>query len=388
MADVKIINNISDTGLNIVSDAGFNLSREPEHPVGIFMRSTDINDYQFNPELLAIARSGVGVNNIPVKRCTENGIAVFNTPGGNSNGVKELVISAMILIARDVLGSMRWVQSLTGTDEEITRDVEKGKVKFVGPEIEGKTLGVIGLGNVGSKVANAALDMGMTVYGYDPYLSVDAAWKVSKDVIRVSSLDAMLPLCDYVTLHPPLTAETYGMINEKTIAMMKDGVHLINYSRYEVVDEDAVIAALDSGKIVRFASDFPSARTIGRTDTSLTPHLGGSTDESEINCAVMAAQELVDYLKTGNVTNSVNLPTVHLDRLGVARMCVIHQNVPRMLNRILDLIGDANINVEHMINKPQGEIAYTIIDAGSPISQEIVDKIDAMTEVMRVRVID
>lgn len=388
MADIKVINNISDSGLNIVSGAGYTLSADPENPVGIFMRSADINDYEFNPELLAIARSGVGVNNIPVKRCTENGIVVFNTPGGNSNGVKELVISAMILIARDVLGSMRWVQELTGTDEEITKDVEKGKVQFVGPEIEGKTLGVIGLGNVGSKVANAAIDMGMTVYGYDPYLSVDAAWKVSKNVVRMESLEAMLPLCDYVTLHPPLTAETYGMINEKTIAMMKDGAHLINYSRYEVVDEDAVLAALDSGKITRFASDFPSVRTIGRKDVSLTPHLGGSTDESEVNCAVMAAQELVEYLKTGNIKNSVNLPTVSLDRMGVARLCVIHRNVPRMINRFLDLIGEENINVEHMINKPQGDVAYTIIDAGSPISETISGKIAAMNEVMRVRVIE
>ncbi len=388
MADIKVINNISEAGLSIVEKAGYTLSREPERPVGIYMRSTDINDYQFNPELLAISRSGVGVNNIPVQRCTEEGIAVFNTPGGNSEGVKELVISAMILIARDVLGSMRWVQSLKGTDAEITRDVEKGKVNFVGPEIGGKTLGVIGLGAVGSRVANAALDLGMTVYGYDPYLSVDAAWKVSKNVVRMESLEAMLPLCDYVTLHAPLTAETERMINEKTISMMKDGVHLINYSRYEVVDEDAVLAALDSGKIVRFASDFPSARTIGRKDVSLTPHLGGSTDESEVNCAVMAAQELVEYLKTGNVKNSVNLPNVNLERMGEARLCVIHRNVPRMINRFLDLIGEQNINVEHMINKPQGDIAYTIIDTGAPISSSISDAIAAMDEVMRVRVIE
>lgn len=388
MADIKLINNISDAGMSIVTNAGYNLIREPENPIAYYMRSTDINDWEFNPELLAISRSGVGVNNIPVQRCTEQGIAVFNTPGGNSEGVKELVISAMILIARDVLGSMRWVQTLEGSDTEITRDVEKGKVKFVGPEIGGKTLGVIGLGSVGSKVANAALDLGMTVYGYDPYLSVDAAWKVSKNVIRMESLDAMLPLCDYVTMHTPLTAETNGMINERTIGLMKDGVHLINYARYEVVDEPAVLAALDSGKIVRFASDFPSAHTIGRTDVSLTPHLGGSTDESEVNCAVMAAQELVEYLKTGNVKNSVNLPNVSLERMGVCRLCVIHRNVPRMINRFLDLIGEQNINVEHMINKPQGQIAYTIIDTGAPISAEIADTIAAMDEVMRVRVID
>lgn len=387
MNDIKVINNISESGLNIVTNAGFNTSENPEKPVGIFVRSSDINDCEFNPELLAIARSGVGVNNIPVKRCTENGIAVFNTPGCNSDGVKELVISALIFTARDVFGGMKWVQGLAGTDEEITRAVELGKSQFVGSEIGGKTIGVIGLGSVGYRVANAALDLGMTVYGYDPHMSVDAAWRISQNVIHMDSLEAMLPLCDYVSLHSPLTAETRGMINEKTIAMMKDGVYLINYSRREVVDEKAVLDALDSGKIRRFASDFPSANTIGRPDVRLTPHLGASTAESEINCAVMAAQELVEYLKTGNIKNSVNLPTVVLDRLGVARLCVIHRNVPRMINRFLDLIGQQNINVEHMINKPRGDIAYTIIDVGSPIGSDIIDKIAAMDEVMRVRVI-
>ena len=387
MNDIKVINNISEIGLNIVANAGFNTSENPEKPVGIFVRSSDINDYEFNPELLAIARSGVGVNNIPVKRCTEKGIAVFNTPGCNSDGVKELVISALIFTARDVFGGMKWVQGLAGTDEEITKAVEQGKSQFVGSEIGGKTIGVIGLGSVGYRVANAALDLGMTVYGYDPHMSVDAAWRISQNVIHMDSLEAMLPLCDYVSLHSPLTGETRGMINEKTIAMMKDGVYLINYSRREVVDEEAVIAALDSGKIRRFASDFPSANTIGRPDVRLTPHLGASTAESEINCAVMAAQELVEYLKTGNIKNSVNLPTVVLDRLGVARLCVIHRNVPRMINRFLDLIGQQNINVEHMINKPRGDIAYTIIDVGSTIEKDIIDKIAAMSEVMRVRVI-
>ncbi len=387
MSDIKIFNNICEEGLSIVRKAGFTPSDSAEKPVGIMLRSANIKDCEFGPELLAISRSGVGVNNIPVDRCTEEGIAVFNTPGGNADGVKELVISSMILIARDVLGSMRWVQSLTGTDEEIAKAVESGKKQFVGPEVGGKTLGVIGLGAVGCRVANAALDLGMTVYGYDPYLSIAGAWNISKDVIHMESLEAMLPLCDYVSLHSPLTSETNGMIDAKTIAMMKDGVHIINCARAGLVDEDALLAALDSGKITRFASDFPSARTIGRPDVVLTPHLGGSTEESEVNCAIMAAQELVDYITTGNIKNSVNLPSVMLDRLGVARLCVIHRNVPRMINRFLDLIGEQDINVEHMINKPRGAIAYTIIDVGSAIGQDIVDKIAAMDEVMRVRVI-
>ena len=387
MADIKIINNLSDEGLNVLREAGYVLSRDAEKPIGILMRSSDINDDEFNPELLGIARSGVGVNNIPVERCTEDGIAVFNAPGANSNSVKELVIAILVMISRDILGSMRFSHALRGTDEEMAVAFEKGKKDFVGPEIAGKTIGVVGLGCVGSKVANAALDLGMTVYGYDPHLSVDAAWKVSKDVIRVDSFEAMLPLCDYVTMHPPLTSETFHMINADTVALMKQGARLINYSRYEVVDEAAVIAALDSGKLTRYASDFPSNLTVNRDDVSLTPHLGGSSEESEVNCAVMAAQELVEYLKTGNVRNSVNLPTVSLERMGVSRLCVIHSNVPRMINRFLDLIGDENINVEHMINKPSGDIAYTIIDTGSAISEEIRKKIGEMKEVKRVRVI-
>lgn len=386
MADIKKINNISEAGMRVITDGGFTWSEDEENPIGIIMRSKLIHDYVFNPELLAISRSGVGVNNIPVDRCTASGIAVFNTPGGNSEAVKELVISAMILISRDVIPSMRWVDTIADS-ESIKDTVEKGKAQFVGPEIEGKTLGVIGLGNVGSKVANAALDLGMKVYGYDPYLSVDAAWKVSKNVERVESLDALYPLCDFITLHPPLTAETKGMINADAISRMRDGVRVLNYARDTIVDEDAMLAAIDSGKVARFASDFPTRRNIGHKNVILTPHLGGSSDESEVNCAVMAARELVEYLKTGNVKNSVNLPTVTLDRLGVARLCVIHRNVPRMINRFLDLIGNENINVEHMINKPSGDIAYTIIDTGAPISKEIEQKIAAMDEVMRVRVI-
>ncbi|MBR5489741.1 MAG: 3-phosphoglycerate dehydrogenase [Oscillospiraceae bacterium] len=388
MADIKIINNLSQNGLDVLTNAGFAISEAEENPIGILMRSKIIHDYAFNPELLAISRSGVGVNNIPVERCTSEGIAVFNTPGANSNSVKELTISLMVLISRGVVDSMRWIDTLKGLgDDTIKERVESGKKAFVGPEIQGKTLGVIGLGAVGSKVANAALDLGMTVYGYDPYLSVEAAWKVSKDVQRIESLDELYPLCDYITLHPPLTPETKEMINAKAISKMRDGVRLINCARGGNVNEKDVLDAVDSGKIAYFASDFPSEATIGHKNVILTPHLGGSSEESEINCAVMAAQELVEYLKTGNVKNSVNLPTVSLERMGEARLCVIHRNVPRMINRFLDLIGDENINVEHMINKPSGDIAYTIIDTGSDISDHIRDEIAAMDEVMRVRII-
>lgn len=384
--NIKIINNLAQEGLDVLTGAGFNLSTDEEHPAGILMRSKIIHDYVFNDELLAISRSGVGVNNIPVDRCTENGIAVFNTPGGNSESVKELVIAAMILISRNVVDSMRWIDTIRDA-ESIKDEVEHGKAKYVGPEIGGKTLGIIGLGNVGSRVANAALDLGMTVYGYDPYLSVDAAWRVSKNVIRVESLDELWPLCDYISLHPPLTPETKGMINAESIAKMKDGVRVLNYSRDTVVDEDAILAAVESGKVAYFASDFPTYRNIGHPNVILTPHLGGSSEESEINCAMMAARELRDYLLTGNIRNSVNLPNVSLERMGVARLCVIHRNVPRMINAFLDLIGAENINVEHMINKPSGDIAYTIIDTGSDISDEIRTKIAAIPEVLRVRII-
>ncbi len=387
MADIKKINNLSEAGLEILTRAGYSYSEDEENPVGILMRSKIIHDYKFNPELLAISRSGVGVNNIPVERCTQNGIAVFNTPGANSNSVKELTICAMIMIARSVADSMDWVDTIRDMGEGIKDEVERGKAAFVGPELAGKTLGVIGLGAVGSKVANAALDLGMTVYGYDPYLSVDAAWKVSRNVIRIETLDELWPLCDYISLHPPLTPETKGMINAEVIAKMRDGVRFINYARGAIVNEADMLAAVDRGKVAYYASDFPTKENIGHHNVITTPHLGGSSEESEVNCAVMAAQELVEYLKTGNVKNSVNLPTVVLDRLGQARLCVIHRNVPRMINRFLDLIGNENINVEHMINKPSGDIAYTIIDTGSDISEHIEQQIAAMDEVMRVRVI-
>lgn len=387
MADIKKINNLSEAGLEILTRAGYTYSEEEENPIGILMRSKIIHDYEFNPELLAISRSGVGVNNIPVERCTKNGIAVFNAPGANSNSVKELTICAMIMIARSVADSMSWVDTIKDMGEGIKDEVERGKAAYVGPELMGKTLGVIGLGAVGSKVANAALDLGMTVYGYDPYLSVDAAWKVSKNVIRIESLDELWPLCDYITLHPPLTPETKGMVNADAISKMRDGVRVLNYARDTIVNEADMLAAVDSGKVAYFASDFPTANNIGRKNVITTPHLGGSSEESEVNCAVMAAQELVEYLKTGNVKNSVNLPTVVLERIGQARLCVIHRNVPRMINRFLDLIGDENINVEHMINKPSGDIAYTIIDTGSDISDHIEQQIAAMDEVMRLRVI-
>jgi len=386
MADILKINNLSPDGLAVLTNNGYTYSEDEAHPIGYLMRSKIIMDQEFNPELLAIARSGVGVNNIPVERCTRQGIAVFNTPGGNSNSVKELVLSMLVLISRRIVDSMRWVDGIKDA-ESIKDTVEAGKKAYVGPELMGKTIGIVGLGNVGSRVANSCLDLGMKVYGYDPYLSVDAAWRVSKDVIRVESLEQMLPLCDYVTLHPPLTDETRGMINEKTIALMRDGVRFLNFSRDTVVDEDSMLAAVESGKVAYYASDFPTKRNIGHPNIITTPHLGGSSDESEINCAAMAAQELVEYLKTGNVRNSVNLPTVSLERIGVARVCVIHKNVPRMITGFLDLIGGANINVEHMINKPSGDIAYTIIDCGADVSAEIEEKIAAMPEVLRVRVI-
>lgn len=387
MADIKKINNLSERGLEILTRAGYTYSEDEEKPIGILMRSKIIHDYQFNPELLAISRSGVGVNNIPVERCTQNGIAVFNAPGANSQSVKELVISIMIMMARLVPESMQWVESIKDMGDDIKDEVERGKAAFIGPEIGGKTLGVIGLGSVGSKVANAALDLGMTVYGYDPYLSVDAAWKVSKNVVRIESLDELWPLCDYITLHPPLTPETKGMVNAEAISKMRDGVRVLNYARDTIVNEADMLAAVDSGKVAYFASDFPTKNNINHKNVITTPHLGGSSEESEVNCAVMAAQELVEYLKTGNVKNSVNLPSVSLERMGEARLCVIHRNVPRMINRFLDLIGEENINVEHMINKPSGDIAYTIIDTGSDISGHIEQQIAAMNEVMRVRVI-
>ncbi|MCD8255085.1 MAG: 3-phosphoglycerate dehydrogenase family protein [Oscillospiraceae bacterium] len=387
MIKIKTLNHISPACKEILPADKYQLGDNIENPDAIFVRATKMHDYPFNPELLCVARAGIGVNNIPLDVCTKKGICVFNTPGGNANGVKELFLFALAMCGREIMDSMRWVY--TYDDPEVPMEVKMEKVKnqFAGPEYQGKTLGVIGTGNVGSLVANIAYELDMKVIAYDPYLSVDTAWKVSRNIERVSDVTRIFRESDYITVHVPLKDDTFNMINAEAIAQMRDGVNIINYARGEIVNEDAIVAALESGKVHRFVCDFPTKRLAETKTAVLTPHLGGTTLESEEKCAVMAAREMIEYIANGNIKNSVNLPDVTLERAGVARLCVIHANVPRMINRCLDLIGDKNINVEHMINKPLGSVAYTVIDVDQPISDEIRSTIANMSDVYRVRVI-
>ncbi|MBQ8263166.1 MAG: phosphoglycerate dehydrogenase [Oscillospiraceae bacterium] len=386
MFEVKTMNKIAQQGIDELADRGLTVNADAENPDGLLIRSAKLHDEVFGDKLLAIARAGVGTDNVPVARCTEEGIAVFNTAGANAEAVKELALCGLILASRDIVGGIQWVASLEGT-EGIAKAVEKGKGAYVGPEINGKTLGVIGLGAIGSLVANAAAELGMTVYGYDPYMSVDAAWRLNSVVKQAADIDTIYRECDYIMVQVHYNDSTRHMLNADALAKMKDGVRLINFARGELVDDAALLAAIESGKVARYVTDFPNDTLVGKPGIVAIPHLGASTPESEEKCAVMAAQELADYLYNGNVKNGVNLPNVRLERAGVARLTVIHRNVPRMINRFLDLIGEENINVEHMINKPNGDIAYTIIDTGSDISAAIEEKISAMDEVMRVRVI-
>lgn len=387
MYNLKTLNKISPLGLDIITANGINVDNDTSAPDAIMVRSADMNSMEFGDNLLCIARAGAGTNNIPVSRCTEQGIVVFNTPGANAEAVKELVICALLMASRDVVGGIEWVRTIADKGSEIPAMVEKGKSSFVGPEISGKTLGVVGLGAIGAKIANAAIELGMKVYGYDPYLSVDAAWRLSSQVIHATDIDTIYRNCDYITLHVPYMKETHHMINKEAFAKMKDGVRIINLARAELVCDEDLLDAIDSTKVARYVTDFPNAITAKAPNTIPMPHLGASTPESEEKCAIMAAQETVDYLLNGNIKNSVNLPNVSLDRMGVSRICVIHKNVPRMLNHILDLIGEANINVSHMINAPRGEYAYTIIDTDTPIGDTIPETIKKLDDVIRVRVL-
>ncbi len=387
MFKVKTLNHISPACQDILTPDRYSLADDIQSPDAIFVRATNLHDYPFNPELLCIARAGIGVNTIPLEECTEKGIVVFNSPGANANGVKELFVFGLTMASRDVLGSLRWVDGYSDPATPIDVAMEKVKKQFAGPEYWGKTLGVIGMGNVGGMAANIAVKLGMEVIGYDPYLSVDAAWKISRSVRRVADLDTLLRNCDYLTLHTPLTEETRGLIDASAIAKMKDGVRIINYARGEVVDEPAILAALKSGKVARFVTDFPTPENVKTPGVVATPHLGGTTIESEANCAVMAAKEMDDYLTTGNIKNSVNLPTVVLERTGEARICIIHRNIPGMLTTIMPIFAKDQVNIENMMNKSAGAYAYSVFDVNSVIPESVVDDLKAVPGVLRVRVI-
>ena len=386
MFEIQTMNAISASGIAVLEEKGCHVGPDVQQPQALLIRSADLHDYAFPPQLLAIGRAGAGTNNIPVDACTEQGIAVFNSPGANAEAVKEQEICAMVLASRDVLGSIEWVKSIAGRGEEIPTLVEKGKSNFAGPELLGKTLGVIGLGATGALVANAALDLGMTVYGYDPFMSVNAAWQLSRDVLHADGIDEIFQNSDYISLNVPYTDSTHHLLDAAAFQKMRPGVRILNESRAEVVDDEAMTEALKSGQVAKYVTDFPNQTILQAPNVIAMPHLGACTPESEDRCAVMAARELYDYLLNGNIKNSVNLPDVSLSRMGVCRLCVIHHNVPKMINRILDRLG-VDVNVEHMINKPRGQYAYTMVDLGSPIDEATADSIRRMDHVLRVRVI-
>ena len=356
MHQVKLFNKISNAGLDLLKKDSYEYSEDLTDYDAILVRSAKLHDLEFPKGLKCIARAGAGVNNIPLKKCTEKGIVVFNTPGANANAVKELVLCGLLLSSRDIIGGANWVKTLAGTGDQISALAEKGKSNFAGPEIAGKTLGVIGLGAIGSRVANCAIELGMEVYGYDPYISIEAAWNLSSQVHHCVNLNDMLPLCDYITIHVPYLPTTKDTINTQTLALCKDGVKILNYARGELVNTAALLEAMDSGKVSSYMTDFPSEAILGRPGIVCTPHLGASTPEAEDNCAVMAAQEISDYLKNGNITHSVNMPEVHQPRAGGKRICIIHKNEPGMISQITALTTEAGLNIENMVNKSKKNI--------------------------------
>ena len=381
--NIQLLNKIAAVGLNQLDDS-YNVGENIENPDGIMVRSAVMHEMEFAPSLKAIARAGAGVNNIPIERCSENGIVVFNTPGANANGVKELAICALLLAARDIVGGIAWANTLT---EDVAKQVEKGKSKFAGTELMGKTLGVIGLGAIGGKIANTAIHLGMNVIGCDPFLSIEGAWNLNHRVSRAATYDEVFEKSDYITLHVPATKDTKNMICAESIAKMKNGVKIINLSRADLVNAAELKAALAEGKVSAYVTDFPTEEVINTPGVVAIPHLGASTEESEDNCAVMAARELDDYLRNGNIKNSVNYPNVEMPRSGTARICVLHQNVPSILTKITAAVADEGLNIENMTNKSKGENAYTVLDVSSSPSDDAIVRISAVEGINRVRVI-
>lgn len=388
MYHIQTLNKISAAGLKRFDPEHYQVSDSQTNPEGIMVRSAKLLDMDFPSELLAIARAGVGVNNIPIERCSEAGIAVFSTPGANANAVKELVLCAMLIGSRDIPGALNWVREQAASGVEVSTVVEKGKSAFVGPEIFRKTLGVVGLGAIGSLVANAAIQLGMDVYSYDPFLSVDAALRLDHHIHIVKDIRDLYKRSDYVTFHIHCTDQTRGMVDADAIASMKRGIRVINLARGEIVQDDAMIPALETGRVAAYITDFPNNRLLAAPHVVAMPHLGASTPESEQNCAVMAADELKDYLETGNVRNSVNLPAVSMTPSGVMRLCILHKNVPGMLANITTLFGRDGVNVENLSNKSKGDWAYTMVDLAAHIGDDVLQDVRAMAHVVRVRAIN
>ena len=383
MKKIALYNKIAQVGLDVLDKRVYEFTEGVDDADGMLLRSAKLHDVEFPATLKAIARSGAGVNNIPLERCTEQGIVVFNTPGANANGVKELVICALILASRDIVGGVNWANSLAG-EADVAKAVEAGKGAFVGCELAGKTLGVIGLGAIGGSVANAATALGMNVIGYDPYITPKAAWSLAPSVKQASGYEEIFQKSDYITLHVPATEQTKNMISASAIEMMNDGVKILNMSRAELVCAGDIKAALASGKVGRYVTDFPTNDTVGVEGIVVIPHLGASTFESEDHCAVMAAKQLHEYLSCGNITNSVNFPSVSLPHTSFARACVLHKNVPNMLTQITSAFSGVGINIDNLANGSKGQMAYTIVEISSAPDADIVAKLEAIDGVIRV----
>ena len=386
MYNIQTLNKISKAGLSRLGD-NYAVADDAQNPDAILVRSASMHEMEMPESLLAIARAGAGVNNIPLDKCSEKGIVVFNTPGANANAVKELVLTALLISSRKVVNGIEWAKTLKGNGDAVGKMVEKGKSQFVGPEIKGKTLGVIGLGAIGILVANAAISLGMDVVGYDPYLSVDNALLISRKVKHVVSLDEIFAESDYITVHVPLTPDTKGVINAENIAKMKDGVRIINYSRADLVNSADVLAAIKNGKISAYTTDFATDDILGEEGVIVTPHLGASTPESEDNCAAMAADEIKDFLENGNIKNSVTLPNVSMARTGAERVCVIHKNIPNIISTVTAALSATGNNIERMDSKSKKDYAYTILDVANDVDESAKAKIASIDGVIRVRVI-
>ena len=386
MFNYTCLNPIAGVGLDFLSDE-YNKVDDIKDAQAVLVRSAAMHDMELPKTLEVVARAGAGVNNIPLDKCAEAGIVVFNTPGANANGVKELVFAGMLLAARDVVGGIEWVKGEEG-NADVAKLAEKQKKNFAGSEIAGKKLGVIGLGAIGVKVANAATHLGMEVYGYDPYISVNAAWSLSRNVNHVNAVEEIYKNCDYITIHVPLLDSTKKMINAEAIAMMKPTTVVLNFARDLLVDEEAMVAALEEGKIAKYVSDFPNPTTVGKKGCIVTPHIGASTEESEDNCAVMAVKEIRDFLENGNITHSVNYPDCNMGECKSAgRLLLLHRNVKGMISSYTSILGDANINISDMTNKSRGDYACTLLDVDAPVTKEVEEKLQTLDGVLKVRIV-
>ena len=386
MKTIHCLNAISKFGLGFLTE-DYKLTDEIKEAQGILVRSASLHDMEFSDSLLAVARAGAGVNNIPLEDCAKSGIVVFNTPGANANGVKELLLAGLLLASRDIIGGIGWCRD-NKDDENISKTVEKSKKAFAGGEIKGKKLGVIGLGAIGAEVANAAAALGMEVYGYDPYISVNAAWMLSRDVKHITSVDTIYQECDFISVHVPLLDSTRGMINQETFAKMKDGVVVLNFARDLLVNDDDMAEALASGKVKKYISDFPNPKVVKMPGAIVIPHLGASTEESEDNCAKMAVMELMDYLENGNIRNSVNYPACDMGVCKTeSRVAVMHLNVPNMIGQVTGTMASGGINISDMTNKSRGDFAYSLLDIDSPVTEAAVEQLKKIDSVLKVRIV-